>query len=372
VRVLITDAGYRHSLCAIRSLGKRGIYIIAGSSEKKPQGFYSKYCSERLIYPDPLQKEQFIEFMLNYVKTHRIDVLLPIGSRTVSTLSKYADKFRTYTSLPIADYDKMTIAYNKGKTVEFAQNLGIRVPRTYDNIREVNNFPVVVKGITGQGNIQYINSFDELSKINTNKAIIQEYIPGEGYGFYALLNNGKLKAFFMHHRRREYPITGGASTSAESWYDDKLKELGSKLLTALSWHGVAMVEFKKDSRDGEFTLMEINPKFWGSLDLSVVSGVDFPYLTTKMAVDGDVETVFDYKMGVKFRWLLPDDFLHLLANPKSLGVFMKDFFSRNTKGNIWLSDLKPTLFQIRDTINRIIEVIKNGNLRYPHKIPKLK
>lgn len=67
----------------------------------------------------------------------------------------------------------------------------------------------------------------------------------------------------MHKRMREYPITGGSSTAAESMYDPELRDLGLTLLKALDWHGVAMVEFKKDSRDGKYKLMEINPKFWG-------------------------------------------------------------------------------------------------------------
>ena len=48
-----------------------------------------------------------------------------------------------------------------------------------------------------------------------------------------------------------------------------------KLLIALHWHGVAMVEFKLDGQ-GQYWLMEINPRLWGSLALSIDAGVDFP------------------------------------------------------------------------------------------------
>ena len=50
---------------------------------------------------------------------------------------------------------------------------------------------------------------------------------------------------------------------------------GERLLTALNWHGVAMVEFKIDAT-GQHWLMEINPRLWGSLALSIDAGVDFP------------------------------------------------------------------------------------------------
>ena len=52
--------------------------------------------------------------------------------------------------------------------------------------------------------------------------------------------------------------------------------------------------------------MEINPRFWGSLNQAICSGVDFPYLLYQMAVEGDIRPVFNYKTGVKTRWLMGD------------------------------------------------------------------
>ena len=371
IKVLITDATYKHTLGAIRSLGERGIYVIAGASSKYAQSFYSRYCSEELIYPDPRNEDEFAGFLLKYVKDNKIDVLLPVGYLATIALSKHKDDFCKYTKLPIANRDSMEIASDKDKTLEFAKNLGIAIPKTYNTIEEIVNFPIVVKGIKECGRIRYVNSQEELSKITIANSVLQEYIPGEGYGFLALFNNGEARAIFMHKRIRQYPVTGGPSTAAESIYDPKLRELGTRLLKALNWHGVAMVEFKKDLRDGEFKLMEINPKFWGSLDLSIASGVDFPYLIIKMAIDGDIEPVLNYKVGIKFRWLFPDDILHLLANPGSIGAFVSDFFDKNTKSNIRLNDIKPNLFQILMTIDKIKAYIRNSrSMTYPHGRPK--
>jgi predicted ATP-grasp superfamily ATP-dependent carboligase len=371
MKVFITDADYKHTLGAVRTLGKRGIYVIAGSSSKRSQSFYSNYCKKRVVYPDPRKEEGFINFMLNYVKNNEIDVLLPIGYLTTTVLSKHKDKFAPYVRIPIANYDSMKIASDKYKTMEFAKNLGVEIPEMFDANDKIETFPVVIKGLKESGRIRYANSFEELSELKTEESIVQEYIPGEGYGFFALFNKGKVRAIFMHKRVREYPITGGPSTVAESIYDEKIKEPGLKLLESLNWHGVAMVEFKKDFRDGKFKLMEINPKFWGSLDLATASGVDFPYLTVKMAVDGDVEPVFEYETGIKFRWLFPDDFLHLLAKPSSAKFFIADFFDKNTKHNIWLSDIKPNLFQVYETSLTIISRIKNRNLKCPHGKPEV-
>jgi predicted ATP-grasp superfamily ATP-dependent carboligase len=94
-----------------------------------------------------------------------------------------------------------------------------------------------------------------------------------------------------------------------------LVDFGVRLLKAMGWFGVAMVEFKVDPRDGVPKLMEVNPKFWGSIALPIAAGVDFPYLLYRMALDGDVAPVSAYKIGVHCRWLLPGDILNFIFNP---------------------------------------------------------
>src|SRR5664280_1509105 len=104
-----------------------------------------------------------------------------------------------------------------------------------------------------------------------------------------------------------------------------------------------MVEFKKDEIDGEFKLIEVNPKFWGSLDLSIVSGVDFPYLTCKMCIDGDIEPVFNYKENVTFRWIFPDLIQAITSN--SLKEFLINFSNNDIKDDFDIHDIKPNMFQ---------------------------
>jgi hypothetical protein len=100
--------------------------------------------------------------------------------------------------------------------------------------------------------------------------------------------------------------------------------------------------------------MEINPKFWGSLDLAIASGVDFPYLLYKMAVDGDVSPVSNYKLGTKFIWPFPDDFLHVLNKPQDLKYFLSDLFNPYVIKNIDVNDLNPISFPVLEGLSLII------------------
>jgi predicted ATP-grasp superfamily ATP-dependent carboligase len=208
--------------------------------------------------------------------------------------------------------------------------------------------------------------------MSLEQAVIQDYIPGAGFGFYGLFNRGELRAMFMHRRIRELPVTGGASTAAAAYYDERLRDLGVTLMTALKWHGVAMVEMKRDQRDGEYKLMEINPKFWGSLDLSIAAGVNFPYLACRMACDGDVEPVLDYDRHVKFRWLLPNDLLHVLARPASSREFLADFFDPMVKTNLSVHDWRPSLHLAMTTPFQIAGRAVKGKLFRPHGAPRIR
>ena len=372
MRVLVTDATYKHALAAVRALGTQGFEVIAGSSRRVAQSFYSRYCMGKVVHPDPRDEARFIPAMLDCVRRRQIDVLLPIGYQANVVLSRHKDEFSGFVRLPVADWQTMQIACDKGKTIAWAQHIGIPTPAVYDVPQAVDCFPVVVKRVMESGGVRYVNSPEELAGLDLTEAVLEEYIPGEGYGFFALFDTGKCRALFMHRRLREYPPTGGASTAAVSIDDPTLRELGIRLLESLSWHGVAMVEFRKDGRDGQYKLMEINPKFWGSLDLAIASGVNFPCLAARMAAGFPVEEVFSYRVGQRFRWFWPDDLLHLLARPASLGAVLGDMFRRDTRGNFSWRDPAPNLFQALASAPIILSRAINGNLRRPHGAPDLR
>jgi predicted ATP-grasp superfamily ATP-dependent carboligase len=124
------------------------------------------------------------------------------------------------------------------------------------------------------------------------------------------------RASFAYRRLREYPASGGPSTLRESIRDPDLQATTERLLSLLGWVGVAMAEFKVDPRDGRPKLLEVNPRFWGSLHHAILCGVDFPWLLCRMAVDGDAERVTGYAVGVQSRSLLHGDMMHFLTCPE--------------------------------------------------------
>jgi len=376
--VIVTDAHLRYSRVAVQSLGRRGVSVtVAGEKDYPNKTFYSKYCMNRVIYPAPDENEElFVKTMMSVANVHR--VLIPMHERTIIPISKRLKEFRRILKVPIPEYNVLKIALDKAETVKVAQRIGIPTPQTYlpSNLHELKSlsknlsYPVVIKlrreASTPPPRYKYAYSQKDLIykyRLMHEKCaypLIQELVHGVGYGFFALFNEyHKPIAIFCHRRIREYPITGGPSAYCESIYNQKIVQYGLKLLKEMKWYGVAMVEFKLDRRDNRFKLMEINPRFWGSLPLAIASGIDFPYLLYRMAIGNNVEPQRKYKIGVKCRFLNLD-FLSLKQALKEsdhkttyLWNFGKSFFDRNVVyGDFTLEDFGPVAYLIANGLKK--------------------
>jgi predicted ATP-grasp superfamily ATP-dependent carboligase len=343
-RVFVTDGAERTSLAIARSLGRAGIEVHCGESHRFSTTALSKYCKKSFIYPDPQADcRRFIAWLEEILSSNDYDAIYSSREVTTVPISYHKKRLEAYTRVPFPDYPLLLMAHDKGKTFQFAKMCGIPIPETYvpedprdlEGIARSLEYPAVVKSrrkTIWKGNSpsmlkvterNYVHSPEELLQISQEierrsgiMPIVQEFIPGEGFGVEVLMNNGDPRAIFMHRRLREYPITGGASTLRESIADQEMQDVALRLMKRLRWHGVAMVEFKRDDRDGMPKLMEINGRFWGSLPLSIAAGVDFPYLLHQMVMRGDVKPAMEYHLGTKCRWLMPGDMLWLLASLK--------------------------------------------------------
>jgi len=332
-KVLVTDGRSRASLAIVRSLGKRGIKVTSGEAFVC-SSFYSKYTDKKLVYPAPdKQPDLFLKRIIETIKNDMYDIIIPVRDDANLILSEHKKELSHFTKVPIADYDTLMKGRDKAQTLKIAMDNDIPCPQTYfieddSELKEIMNelkFPAVIKPNRSSGSrgIKYVLSSKELAQAYSDvqnhygEAMVQEFIPqGGAYGVSMLFNCGEPRAIFTHKRLREYPNSGGPSTLRESVRFPEIEAYATTLLETLNWHGVAMVEFRVDPRDGKPKLMEINPRFWGSLQLAIYSRVDFPYLLYKMAIDGDVEPVFEYKTGIKVRWFLLGDILWFLGIPK--------------------------------------------------------
>jgi predicted ATP-grasp superfamily ATP-dependent carboligase len=137
--------------------------------------------------------------------------------------------------------------------------------------------------------------------------LLQRRVRGAGEGLFVLRWNGRVIAEFAHRRLREKPPEGGVSVFRESIALDRdVAAAGRRLLDDLDWQGVAMIECKRDAGTRRPVFMEVNGRLWGSLQLAIDAGVDFPRLLVAGALGERVAAVTQYRVGVRSRWFWGD------------------------------------------------------------------
>ena len=191
----------------------------------------------------------------------------------------------------------------------------------------------------------------QTSNLKLQTILFQEYLSGGGFGFFGLYEKGVFKQGFGHKRIREFPVSGGASCCAESIDNEQLMEYGRRILEAVGWHGVAMVEFKMDA-DGQPRLLEVNPKLWGSFDLSVAAGVPFAEKWVQLALNQPISDHQAYEKGVQFSWLMDGDLKNGLETGKFWQILRGPIFDKKTRTNLTLRDPLATLFLILAGLKR--------------------
>ncbi|MBW1680649.1 MAG: ATP-grasp domain-containing protein [Deltaproteobacteria bacterium] len=368
-RVLITDGHWRKSLASVRALGREGIHVTVGESTRLATAAFSRYCRRRIVYPSPLLRpEAFADFLERELTATAYRMLLPMEDETVEIASLHRGELSRKTYVPVPAPEILLRARRKDLVIQEARALGIPTPRTWvpegpsdlSKMKDRLPCPVVVKPRMGSGavGVMYPDGPDALEAAyravhrRFPRPVIQERIPRRGVGFGAsvlLDEGGRVKASFVHMRLREYPVTGGASTLRESVRRDDIRDMAVTLLKSLGWFGAAMVEFKHDPRDGQVKLLEVNPRFWGSLALAVAAGVNFPYLLCRMSRGERFSPVEDYRVGLRCRWLLPGDILHFISNPRR-GELVREFFRFRDPKTVYdivsVRDPLPTLARI--------------------------
>lgn len=381
LKVLITDGANKNTLSILRHLDDSECRIDITTHLPKWLTLcsYSKYCKNTIkLYSDPQDIDGYAKELIQVLKKADYDVLIPVGLNSNLVASKYKSEIQSYVNLLAPDWEYMKIAANKDMTMNLASCIGVPIPQTVvlddpRDLRDITEFPVVIKSSDESKNyIKYCNNpqellenFNELFSKSRTKIICQEYIEGFGCGFFGIYQEGRLISHFLHKRLKEFPITGGPSAVAESFFDEKLYHSGKQLCDALHWNGPIMAEFKYDTIKGEYKLIEINPKLWGSLDLTIEAGINVPKILIQSALRKEIDCTPTYRY-VKYRWVFPDEFKVLVSKPSIKAL--RDFMTRepDTLTNICFTDPLPTMLQIARSFAEGLAIVLNRGARYPH------
>jgi predicted ATP-grasp superfamily ATP-dependent carboligase len=335
--VFITDLDNRKALVAARNLGKHGITVIGGSDDPTAIGRFSRYCRWFVRYPSPRTRpDEYQAFIDRFLRDHPVDVFMPMDDETVLLAAARREELSRLTAVPVPPLRIVRRARDKGETLAWARQARVHVPDTWlpgsaaeagAIAREVR-YPIIIKPRESSGSrgILRVDRPEDLvpayQRVHARyeRPLIQEYVPRGGGKYHVAVlmdDHGRVVAQFTHRIIREWPVHGGVGTLGGCDHPAAAGAQAVRLLKTMGWGpGVTMNEFLIDPRTGHAVLMEVNPRFWGTLQSAISAGVEFPYLLFRLARGEQVTPVTEYPMGVACQWELPGDLLNFLFNPE--------------------------------------------------------
>jgi D-aspartate ligase len=296
--------GDHPGLAVVRSLGRRGIPVYVVDDQPCISRF-SRYTTRVVRVDDILDQRKTVEAVLDVGRRYNLKgwVLIPTRDETVAAFSQYRDELGEIFRVTSGEWKSVQWAWDKAKTYELAESLGIPCPRTFilksrDELPSLDaRLPLALKPAVKE-NFFYAtgakawraNTPKELRdcydkavhQIDAREILIQEIIPGDGseqYSYCAFYRNGRPHSTLTARRIRQHPREfGRAATYVETTESAEVERLSERFLKAIDYHGLVEIEYKRDHRDGQYKLLDVNARAWGFHALGAACGVDFPYL----------------------------------------------------------------------------------------------
>lgn len=340
--VLVTGGDERAALAVARSLGRAEHRVVVGSRTGRSLAGASRFAAADVRLGDSLREPAaYLDRLHEVVEREGVEVVLPVTEADLlAVLSEKAALAPV--KVPFPDLAQFRAASDKTNVMRLADGVGLSVPAQSEVGREEAaalparaEGPTVLKpgrSVAGGAKlgVSYVPEGGPLRERVEElpdaafPLLVQERVTGPGVGVFMLRWDGRILAEMAHRRLREKPPAGGVSVVRESVaLDPGIRRMAAELLEALDWNGVAMVELKLDGRTGRPYIMEVNGRFWGSLQLAIDAGVDFPRLLVDAVLGRTPDTVVTGRVGVRSRWLLGDLdqlLLRLLRSPRALDL----------------------------------------------------
>ncbi len=330
-RVLVLGDDTRSALAVVRSLGRQGIEVHLGSQDSKSSVRMSRYVTKaEWIRPFSVQSGEWVSHLKMILCAHRYNLVIPTSDSYLVPLVCNIHEFVGLSRFAIPNLRAFEYSYYKHKTLAMARKLQIPYPdslfvQTREDLEQTSSasrfaLPLILKPASSavwrdsnrrDFSVTLARSWPEFYQVGEEildyvPLLVQTYFQGIGVGQEFLAHNGEVILAFQHRRVHEPRGGGGSSYRVSEALDESMLECSRKILKYLKWDGVIMIEYKKNPASGEFALMEINGRFWGSLPLAVACGADFPFYLYQLLVEEKTPSNPVYRVGIFARNLRRD------------------------------------------------------------------
>src|SRR2546429_2399549 len=324
-RVLVLDGYSNAALACVRSLGLAGYPFFVGGPRRLPLAAWSRSCAGP-CWPatEPLQG---FATARAWAHAHRVSIVLPLTELACQLCNAERAQWEALGIVVGCAPEPLALrAFDKAQPLRRAEACGVEIPLTrypasLEQCRAAARaigYPCIVNprftaawnglGLVPDPGLCYVADEAELDQAVLTRRqgrhwpVIQRFVPGQGKGVFTVCDHGRPVAWFAHERLRDIrPSGSGSSLRRSVAVDPRLRSRAERLLEAMQLHGPAMVEFRDDGVDPPW-LMEVNGRFWGSLQLSIAAGGDFPRLWGDLLAGKPVAPPGEYRAGGTGRW----------------------------------------------------------------------
>lgn len=283
-RVLLTGAGGAAAISFIKAVSEVPLEIHAADMDAFAAGLYLVPPERRhrlFAGADP----RFVPHVLELCRRHTIDVLVPTVDSELLGVAKARDAFASAgvhlllapEQTLVACLDKLTLLQACDGTVPVG-----RYGVLDDAFVEADwTFPFIVKprGGSGSRDVELVSSSAQLSRLSrAGDLLVQEYLPGDEYSVDVLAaGDGRIIAAVPRVRLK---VDSGIAVTAATLHDATLEDFARRVALRIGLRYTANIQFRRDHQ-GTPTLLEVNPRFPGTMPLTVHSGVNMPLLSLR-------------------------------------------------------------------------------------------
>lgn len=312
ISVLIPDGESSYAISVLRCLTRvQGVKVHLLSNTAWNMIRFSRYRGEYLVREEKENDELKLEAIEAALKKTGADVIFPIGISTIRLISSHRERILSLAAIPpLAPPEAIDLTIDKSKLTQLLIDQNIPCPETVFykdgsfNIQDISKlaFPVLVKPVIGEGGIGIMmyNSLSELIDFLNKESpcenyIIQSFVNGYDTGCSVFCENGRILAHTMQRGIIPPYSQFAPPAGVDFFHDEHVYDVIQRLMRILNWSGVANVDMRYDEAENKPKILEVNPRFWGSLIGSLVAGINFPYLVCLRSMGSELP-VLEYRM----------------------------------------------------------------------------